>query len=112
MNWTDHFIATGRQTVGVPFCHVPINQPDHHAFAEYWCGVVARGRRWWAIAEVNTKIRTDQLRSRPKADQGIFSTYYFFGGKDGFVKIYQNPKAILIDISTFAHTGVVKKTNI
>ena len=45
-------------------------------------------------------------------DPGIFSTYYFFGGKDGFVKIYQNPKAILIDISTFAHTGVVKKTNI
>ena len=45
-------------------------------------------------------------------DPGIFSTYYFFGGKDGLVKIYQNPKAILIDISTFAHKGVVKKTNI
>jgi len=44
-------------------------------------------------------------------DPGIFSTYCFFGGKDGFVKIYQDPKAILIDISAFAHTGVVKKTN-
>lgn len=45
------------------------------------------------------------------SDPGIFSIYCFFGGKDGFVKIYQSPKAILIDISTFAHTGVVKKTN-
>ena len=47
---------------------------------------------------------------RPE-DQGIFSIYCFFGGKDGFVMMYKNPKAILIDISAFTHTGVVKKTN-
>ena len=43
-------------------------------------------------------------------DQGIFPTYYFFGGKDGFVKINQHPKAIVIDISTFTHTGTILST--
>ena len=63
------------------------------------------------LLKLTPKIGTDQLRSQPKTDQGIFSTYYFLGGKDGFVTIYKNPKAILIDISAFTHTGVVKKTN-
>jgi hypothetical protein len=37
--------------------------------------------------------------------------YCFSGGKDGFVRINPAPKAILADISTFAQTGALEKTN-
>jgi len=37
--------------------------------------------------------------------------YCFSGGKDGFVRINQAPKAMLLDISALAQSGVVEKRN-